>query len=920
MSEFYNPFLVLLSVFIGVFSTYTAFILAERMSEKKRLNKAGWIYIISIIFGMGFFSMHFMGVMAERNHPEYTYDPVLLCLSLISVVMASFFAFSMLFLTAVSKTKIILSSFIMGLGLSSFHYIATLAMRQAVIIHITSFSFLLSIVISILFSFISLTILLQIKQDRKMYRFKYVISSILLGSTKFMIHVIGTKSSSILPNHTPDSNGIELFGLALYTSIFTLLLMVFAICLAFFDYRQLASERRLLQKIKESEEHYRRLVENSPEAMIVHDGEKIIFVNERCLEAVRATDKNVLIGKQIMNFVLPEYRDTVKSRLQMFSEGEIVKSAEIKIMTLDGATIDVEISGIGILYDHRPAIQIILRDITERKKVRRELEINRQRFQSLFVHNPDGVYSLDRRGFFREINPFGTRLLGYSKEELLSMPFKRIIDPKDLNKATEMFSKTLEGQPQNDEIHVIHKSGERIPIYITEIPIIVDNEILGVYGIAKDISKDKDAQKRMKELAYNDQLTQLPNRTWFYKELEHVIKKAKEKKSFVALLLIDFDNFKNINDTLGHHTGDLFLKKVAARLKDSIRKEDMIARMGGDEFILVQENVTEEEVKRMAEFILDKMSKPILINGHEIVTTMSIGISLLNACTSDFETLLTHADFAMYAAKEKGKNNYQFFTDDLNEKVIRKHQLEKALSVAIDNHEFRLYYQPQIDIQTGHLVGLEALLRWNPSFGFVSPAEFIPVAEETGLIVPIGEWVIREACRQVVKWEKQGYPKVRVSVNASARQFRDIDFAKKVLEIVDEEKMNPHYLEIEITETVMLNVKDSQSIIKELKKNGIKIAIDDFGTGYSSLNIISTIEFDTLKIDKSLIDDIHNSRRMFILNAVLSASKGGEMQIVIEGIETQEQLEYLKQFQVIGQGYYFDRPSPPGALEKYWKH
>jgi len=283
-------------------------------------------------------------------------------------------------------------------------------------------------------------------------------------------------------------------------------------------------------------------------------------------------------------------------------------------------------------------------------------------------------------------------------------------------------------------------------------------------------------------------------------------------------------------------------------------------------------------------------------------------------------TLLTHADFAMYAAKEKGKNNYQFFTDDLNEKVIRKHQLEKALRVAIDNHEFRLYYQPQIDIQTGHLVGLEALLRWNPSFGFVSPAEFIPVAEETGLIVPIGEWVIREACRQVMKWEKQGYPKVRVSVNASARQFRDNDFAKKVLEIVDEEKMNPHYLEIEITETVMLNVKDSLQIIKKLKENGIKIAIDDFGTGYSSLNIISTIEFDTLKIDKSLIDDIHNSRRMSILNAVLSASKGGEMQIVIEGIETLEQLEYLKQFQVIGQGYYFDRPSPPGALEKYWKH
>jgi len=919
MNDSYSPFLELISVFIGIFSIYTAFILAERIIDKRRSSKTGWIYTVSFIFGLGFYSMHLIEELGENNHFAYTYDLVQLFVSLVIAVLSSFFAFSILSVTTVTKRKIIQSTLMLGLGLNAFHYTATAAIKQAVIIHFTSFFFFLSLVLSILFAFIFINLLIQLKQNSKVHRYKYVISSILLGLTKYIMHFTGSKAVTIIPDNSPVLNGIELFELVLIIALLTLLIMVFALCLAFFDYRQLLSERRLMDQMKESEERYRRLVENSPESIIVHDGEEILFVNERCVQMAHASNKNELLGKKIMDFIVPEYREMIKKRLELLFEGRDVKPVELQLRTLSGTPIDVEINGVRIFYNQKPTIQLILRDLTERKKMIKELEASRQRLQSLFIHNPDGVYSLDCKGFITEVNPFLESMLGYSKEELVHMTFQPIIDSKDLDRAKEMFIKTVKGQSQSDEIIIIRKNGEKIPVYITEFPIIVENEIIGVYGIAKDISKLKDAQIKMTELAFTDQLTRLPNRTWFYKEFENLMERAKKNEYSSALFQVDIDNFKIINDTLGHHTGDLFLRKVADRVKNSFRKNDLIARMGGDEFIIVQENLPEEEVRRMAELILKEMTKPILVNGHEIVTSISIGISLFNNYTDDFETLLKQADFAMYSAKEKGKNNYQFFTDDLNEKVIRRHQLEKALREAIHNNEFRLYYQPQIDIQTGHLVGVEALLRWNPSFGFVSPAEFIPIAEETGLIVPIGEWVIREACRQVTRWKKQGFQQVRVSVNVSARQFSENDFAKKILRILKEENMDPRDLEIEITETVMLNVKDSLIIIEELKKSGILFAIDDFGTGYSSLNVISAIEFDTLKIDKSLIDDIHNTRKVSILNTILNAPRFGNMQIVIEGIETEEQVQYLQSFQVIGQGYYFGRPSPPEMLDKLWK-
>lgn len=808
----------------------------------------------------------------------------------------------------------------MGTGILLVHHISVISMEEAIVIHYASFSFVSSIVISLLFSYLGIYFFFQKRQVHRISPMRNVFSSIVLGLTISLMHFSGMNAVTFSNSHqNAFNNGFNSFALAIVISLFAFVIMIFTIFYSFFDYHKITSEKRLLQQIRDSEDRYRQLVEHSPDPILVHDGQKIIFVNDVCLEMVHASDKRELVGKRIKNFIPLEYKEMMKDGLEKIKAGKKVKPAEIQIFTLDGSLIDVEVNGVKILYDRKASIQLIIREITEKKKIQRKIMENEQRYQSLFKYNPDGVFSLDAKGVITDVNPFVEKLLGYSKEEILGMPYEHVLDDKSLDIANKSFNEALSGKPQSIELMVTHKNGHKIPIYITDIPIIIDKKIIGVHGIAKDISKEKEAQRKITELAYQDQLTQLPNRTCFYKEIGKVMKRAQEMNNKVALLVVDFDNFKNVNDTLGHMKGDLFLKKIAYRMKGAIRKKDNIFRMGGDEFIIVLENVTVDEAREVAERLLKEMNQPVPLIEHEIVVTLSIGISMYNAATENVEKLLQQADFAMYSAKEEGKNNYRFFTKDLNEKVKRKHHIERGLRRAIERKEFKLYYQPKVELHSGKMVGLEALLRWNPSFGSVSPNEFIPIAEETGLIVPIGEWVLKEACRQSFKWKQHGFPKMRVSVNVSARQFKEPEFMKRIVNILEETEMDPHYLEMEITESVMLDAQDSLQIVKELKDLGIKIAIDDFGTGYSSMKVISSIEFDTLKIDKSLIADVENHRSMSVLKTIIGITEMVEnIQIVMEGVETEEQIHFLKQFNLVVQGYYYSQPLPSEQLEIFW--
>ncbi|WP_339216399.1 EAL domain-containing protein [Ornithinibacillus sp. FSL M8-0202] len=912
MHSSYSPILTTFSVIIFILSIYTSFILVERIFDGLRSHKIFWIIAGAFVMATGLFSFHFIVIIAHHISFPLNYNLEILIVSFLFALMSSFAAFLTLYVSQLTKAKACLSVFIMASGIFLLHYSAILAMNEPLIIQFSSLSFGLTIVLAFVFAILTVMMFKQIRHRTAHSFTRAGGNAILLGITISALQYVGIGAIEILP-HVHNERGptdIDTFTLGIILSSTSSMIIIVTLCIAWFDYRSLQKQKQLINQNKHSEMRYRDLVEFSPEPLLVHDGKRILFANDICIKCLRASNKNEIIGKPLKDFIHPDYQRIAKQHVKNLPDQKQVDFIEMKFVALDGSLIDAEIKSYPIVFEHKPAIQLIVRDITEQKKVRRELEDKQQRYSSLFDNNPDPVFLLNADGIFQDINTSGGKLIGYTKEDLLQMSYQEVVDTAHLDVAIDNFKKTISGKPQAFEVNVKARNGSSIPVNITTIPITIEGEITGIFGISKDLTKEKQALQQIKHLAYTDQLTGLPNRRWFNQHLSEVINRSEEYPNSLAILVIDFDDFKDINDLLGHHMGDTFLKHVAKKLQNSVREQDQIARIGGDEFIITLENVTKAEAEQVAERILDVMNQPVDLAGNDLIITLSIGISILHNCSIEVETLIKQADLAMYLAKQKGKNNYQFYNDQLNEKVKRRLYLENALRKSIENDELTLYYQPQIELSTRKLVGLEALLRWNLEDEQVSPAEFIPIAEKTGLIVPIGEWILREACRQIGRWKDHPYLHVPVSVNVSARQLVEPSFTKRIYQILMEESIDPKYLKLEITESVMMDIEDSTSIVNELQALGLKIAIDDFGTGYSSLHLITSLDFETLKIDKTLVD-IHNTRKMRVLKAIIQSI---DRPVVIEGIETEEEYQVLKDFNAIGQGYYFASPLPPEQL------
>lgn len=416
-------------------------------------------------------------------------------------------------------------------------------------------------------------------------------------------------------------------------------------------------------------------------------------------------------------------------------------------------------------------------------------------------------------------------------------------------------------------------------------------------------------------LAQYDGLTGLANRVLFRERFSRALIRAGRSGKLVALMFIDLDRFKNINDTLGHDAGDQLLVEVAGRLKSILREGDTIARLGGDEFTVILEELEKaEDAALIARKILDVMSNAICLNGHDVFVTPSIGVTIYPLDDTSEDILLRNADTAMYRAKEQGRNGFQFYTVGMNTRTVERLELESKLRKALSNDEFMLYYQPKVNLVDGQLIGAEALIRWeHPDIGMVSPAEFIPLAEETGLIVPIGEWVIKTACSQSATWQALGYQPIRIAVNLSARQFTEVDIVRLIVESVIDSKISPLSLEVEITESMLMDDMElSNARLKELKGHGIHVSVDDFGTGYSSLNYLKRFHIDTLKIDQSFVRDITSDPDdAAIASAIIALGKSLRLNVVAEGVETEEQLKFLQAHGCgQAQGYYFSKPLP----------
>jgi len=425
-------------------------------------------------------------------------------------------------------------------------------------------------------------------------------------------------------------------------------------------------------------------------------------------------------------------------------------------------------------------------------------------------------------------------------------------------------------------------------------------------------------QEQLEHQANYDMLTGLPNRSLLRDRLKQAVFAQRTARS-VAVVFIDLDHFKFVNDSLGHDTGDELLKLVAERLNSAVRDGDTVSRLGGDEFILIlNDQPGPERIFHAMQRIIDNLAEPIVIDGHELFVTCSAGISIYPQDGNDVETLLKNADTAMYRAKDHGRNNFQFYTAEMNERVNERLAVENSLRRAIERNEFLLHYQPRIDLASGMIVGMEALLRWqHPEWGLVAPDRFIPLAEEIGLIVPIGEWVLRTACAQNCAWQDAGLPPVTVSVNLSARQFKQEDLPKSVARILGETRLRAEYLEMELTESMVLhNAEAAIQTLKQLKALGVQLSIDDFGTGYSSLSYLTSLPIDGLKIDQSFVRSITqsgNGNGTVLARAIISLGHSLSLRVIAEGVENDEQLKFLEQYRCDEvQGFHFSKPLPPG--------
>jgi diguanylate cyclase (GGDEF)-like protein/PAS domain S-box-containing protein len=545
-------------------------------------------------------------------------------------------------------------------------------------------------------------------------------------------------------------------------------------------------------------------------------------------------------------------------------------------------------------------------------KLANRLKKNETNLQEI-LNNTDLTYwSRDLITGTTTISQGHAKIWGLTTEDLERNPFIWYdrVHPEDKHIIEEGLNKQNNGQKTKLVYRIMLPDGDirwvedRWNPYVNE-----KGEVVRVDGVINDITTQKKAQEQLNKLVYMDSLTGLPNRSWFQIFLTSTIQSAKRTNRKIAILFIDFDNFKRVNDTLGHHVGDDLLRQMANRLQSSVRKGDIVSRQGGDEFLVLMDNTTPQNVTDIAERILIETNKPFQIKGNEIFSTPSIGISMFPESGDTADELIEKADFAMYLAKERGKNNYQFYNAELNEKMKRKINIESLLHKAIEKGELALYYQPQINLKDVQLAGAEALLRWNSELGLISPDEFIPIAEETGLIIPLGEWVFREACRHAKLFRSRELKFFPISVNISTKQLMNTQFIDRLKAIMEEEGVTPNTLTLEITESTLLFYDKAQDNIDKLRQLGVGISIDDFGVGFSSLSMIKNIMIDELKIDRSFIKNaLENKRDRSILEGIIQIGKNIDAKVVVEGVETVEQLEYLMDKNVYGQGYFFSQP------------
>lgn len=665
---------------------------------------------------------------------------------------------------------------------------------------------------------------------------------------------------------------------------------------------------------------YNSLFELNPDPCYALDRSgRFILINKTASDKTGYTNEE-LSELSYLDIIKEEFKESMKELFIDVLTNKKRRSYEVSIKHKKGFTVELYGTSVPIIIGEQViGVVGIVKDITGSNHIQRELEHTKQELESVFNNIDVCVWSTDfQHEEVFQISSACKKIYGYSQEEFKRNPnlWIEVIHPDDIAKVEKMQHKLAKGQPLELEYRIIDANQNIKWVSNFTTPIFNETgDLIRLNGVVADIHQRRIAEEKLEFMAFHDELTQLPNRRRFEKLLNKSILKAKKANTKLAILFYDLDQFKWINDTLGHTIGDKVLKVIAKRLKDTLGKEDIVSRMGGDEFIILLNDIKDiKQAEIMAQKVIDTTLKPIYLGKRKYVFTASMGISIFPDQANRAEKLITYADQALNSAKMDGKNTYKLYRSDYSGKLSRKLDILQALQQALRNkNSLSISYQPIIDMQTESIAGFEALLRWeDPTLGIVSPSEFIPIAEESGLIIQLGEWVIRRTCIEFSELYRNCKFSPYLSINVSSRQFENGSFVRMLTKILEETKFNPKLLKIELTESIMM--KDVEKTIEQLKSLnalGIEVFLDDFGTGYSSLNYLGELPISTLKIDRSFVQGIDDLGQEAIVRTIISMANSLEKGIIAEGVEKECQLLYLLNNGCHNiQGYLFSKPVP----------
>ena len=920
-SASYQPGWVLVSVLLAILAACAALAAASRANAAPdALTQRVWIAVSSLAFGVGTWAMHFIGMLALVLPCRVGYDLQLTLLSVLPAILGSLAAFGMAWRQDIKHLPVPLASVLLGAGIGTMHYTGMAAMQLDGLVRYNPLWFALSIGVAVVLSWFALRAKEAAKADKKAGKSRPLRVALILGSAVSGMHytamaaayfVIGDASALAPSFFTPNS-------LAVMVSLTTAFL-----ALAALGFAALSRAKAATQKLAVSEAKLKAIIEAEPECIKIVDAQgRLLQMNPAGLAMIEADSLEQVAGQPVIDLIAPEYRAAFAQLHQRVLAGETAELA-FEVLGLKGGRRWLETHAVP-MQDQGQTVQLaVTRDITGRKHAEQELRIAATAFES-----QQGMTITDAQRVILRVNQAFSQITGYSAEEAIGQ------NPRILNSGRHdhafyaAMAQSLEREGVwSGEIWNRRKSGEVYPEWLS-ISAVKDERGFATHYVAifSDISERAAVQAQLDTLAFYDPLTQLPNRRLLLDRLDQALHASSRHARQNALLFVDLDNFKTINDTLGHFQGDSLLVQVAKRLKTCVRDGDTVARLGSDEFVVLLEDLSENiseaatQTETVAEKILATFVPAFALDFGAYHGTTSIGITLFGGAAQEgSEQPLKRAELAMFQAKAAGRNTLRFFDAQMQAEVSIRAALEADLRAALQQQQFLLHYQPQV-VGAGRITGVEALVRWqHPQRGMVSPAQFIPLAEECGLILPIGQWVLETACAQLAAWAQTlELAHLTIAVNVSARQFKQAGFVESVLATLARSGATPTRLKLELTESML--VEDVEGIIAKmaaLKARGVGFSLDDFGTGYSSLAYLKRLPLDQLKIDQGFVRNIvTDPNDAAIARMVMALAESLGLAVIAEGVELQAQADFLAHLGCHAyQGYLFSRPLPLAALQ-----